>query len=166
MYILILIYSLLFQPQYSLAASTPGSVSKFKRGERIQLWSRGSKAVVIAPRLNDPAAHNSADPTYFELVQQNNQLILSFRSKDPHLILSHQNPIVIELITDYPFSVEPSIITTGEWPKDSSQMQLKVAGATPGHFYRILGKATYSYCHMQTTVCTQALSTIIYSYRQ
>jgi hypothetical protein len=183
---LILIFYFLFQSQNSFATSPPSpfptqsppipnpqklkapAPSLFKKGERIQFKSKDQtkKPIIIAPRWHEGALERTGNITYFELSQENHQLILSFRSKDPQLHLSHQTPLVVELITDPPFTVEPSIITSNEWPKDSIQMTLKTSGATLGRNYRILGKAAYSFCHMQTAVCTDALSTIIYSYRQ
>ena len=150
-----------------IPARTPAAQKHvFKKGETLQL-QRKDKAgadVTITPGPEHQAHSPSDGPAYFELLKVNNDLVLLFQTKDPNYHLSLNNPITIDLVPDYPLEVNPPIITNENWPKVGTQLKLAVSGSTPGNYYRILGEALFTYCHIQTKACHEGFSTIVFSY--
>jgi hypothetical protein len=159
---------------HSFAATAPSSkqgtgnkptpaTPRLKRGEYLTLKATSPGNPTLEPRENPVATRK--EPTYFEIVKVENQLILKFKAQQPDLRLSHNHPIVVDLVTDYPFQLNPTTILTEEWPKDSDQIPLKATGAKPGRLNRILGKAAYTYCDEKTKECNSVLTPIFYSYK-
>jgi hypothetical protein len=137
---------------------------RLKKGQYIEIKSRMPASISIQPKPV-PAFTASKGLTYFEIIDQDKtQLILRFRTRDPKLHLSHNHSIAIQLITDDPFRVEPSIILTSEWPKNSEQISIKMSNPKPHAQNRIIGEAAYTYCSQQTKQCTKAKSSLVFYY--
>ncbi len=155
---LFLAVALLCTQSLALAGST-----KLKKGTFLQIQSHDLKTPQIITPKEEPTL-TPKDAAYFEIAKEKDQLILRYHTNDPNLHLSRSDSIVIELLTDFPFKVEPSLIITENWPKNATQIPLKPKTVPPHSKNRILGKAAFTYCHQKTLACTHALTTIAYFY--
>jgi hypothetical protein len=116
--------------------------------------------VVIRPR---PLA--SKEPSRFEIVRATgkaNEIEIHYVSQDPTLTLDAQSSIVIQLNTPPSLVIEPSVITSSEWPKGATRMNLKFKGALSAGTW-IDGAAAYTVCKARK--CRQAQSAIRADFR-
>ena len=122
--------------------------------ERVQLQSRNAlKPVVIIPRAGKATAEPATD---FKLVYAGKKLSLVFVPLNPKFILAPQKLLMVQLDSDSPLTVQPTLITESNWPKDATQMSLSIAGGLPGKFTAVNGTAAYSLCQKGTNTCHKA----------
>mgnify|MGYP000626767660 CR=1 FL=1 len=118
--------------------------------------------LTIAPQLPKEVP---ATLTYFFISQSPQGLMLNFGTKDPQLTLNTRESLAIQMATDPPFQVEPHILLKSDWPTNATRRPISVRGAVKGP-NRIVGVASYHYCHTQTKVCKEARSDFTYSYHK
>jgi hypothetical protein len=118
------------------------------------------KSAVIRPNVR-------GEPTGFQITAVTGKpgaLDLHFASTDPSQVLDPKSSIVIQLNMSRGLQVQPSIITSSEWPKGANRMTLAYKGnLTRGTW--IDGAATYTTCKTGTTTCRKVQSRIRADFR-
>lgn len=145
----------------SAPASTPAPKVKIGKIQTTPL--KPIKQITIAPKDNDEAKHAN-DPAYFSLRQSGKDLYLRFVTKDPKLKLSVKDSMMIQIITDPPMRVQPAYIFSQNWPANSNEIKIQASNPYPKLPNRVLGKASFTYCHADTKDCKKALTSMEFYY--
>lgn len=120
------------------------------------------KQVVIQAKIEGEAGVLTRAPAYFIIENDKEHYFLKWVTRDPRAYLDPKVPLFIQLITQHPIQVNPAYITQENWPKDGKQLELIVTGVTAKTDNRLLGKASYSYCHSGEQKCTPVLLPMVY----
>jgi hypothetical protein len=122
--------------------------------------SRFPASIPVQPTVS--SGPEIKERAYFTIKKENQRYFLKWVTKDPRYLLNPRVPLFIQLITQHPVQITPAYITPENWPKTGDRLELAIKGATAKTDNRLLGKASYSYCHTSTQQCTQALLPIVY----
>jgi hypothetical protein len=121
------------------------------------------KEIVIKPREAEPP--KAAPMTWFDLSYSAEKLMLSFRTRDSALRLDSRSPLVIQLDTEEPLEIEPSLITAENWPKSGDSMPLAVKGAVRNQDNAVVINASYRVCSSKTKRCQREKSQVMFQFK-
>lgn len=131
-----------------IVSTTPKPVKR--SGAEFRLKSGKPEALVLRPVLR---GGGKPEPTIFELSKSGKGVILAFKSRDPKLTLAPERRLAIHVFAEPPYELEPSLITSTDWPKGSLQMTLNLTGGAITGPVNLDGKASYTVCHKETKNC-------------